>query len=309
MTQTSAFAASVIITTKNRKEELRNAIVSCLRQTVPVEVVVFDDGSTDGTAEMVKQEFPQVRLHRVEKSLGIVEARNRAMRLASCQIAFTIDDDCVFQSERTVAQTLDDFDHPRVGAVAIPSIDIRQSPKVWNQAPDASALYVDATFRGGANAMRRDLFLCLDGYRGFLVQRAEESDYAIRMLNVGYVVRLGRADPIHHLESPTRRMNRIVRFGARSNVLFAWYNVPMPYLPAHLAVLTWNLLRNGARLGCFWSAVNGILRGYGATLRQLGQRRPVSRRAYRLMRLLRKNPIPLEAIEEQLPPLARCRQP
>ena len=69
-------ASTVVITTKNRKDELRTALQSTLRQTVAVEILVFDDGSTDGTSQMVAAEFPQARLHRVEQSLGIIEARN-----------------------------------------------------------------------------------------------------------------------------------------------------------------------------------------------------------------------------------------
>jgi glycosyltransferase involved in cell wall biosynthesis len=60
MTVSNTFGASVVISTKNRKDELRNAITSCLSQSVPVEVVVFDDGSENGTSEVVRQDFPQV---------------------------------------------------------------------------------------------------------------------------------------------------------------------------------------------------------------------------------------------------------
>jgi glycosyltransferase involved in cell wall biosynthesis len=49
--------ASVVITTKNRKEELLKAVESALRQHVLLEVIVIDDGSTDGTAEELKKKF------------------------------------------------------------------------------------------------------------------------------------------------------------------------------------------------------------------------------------------------------------
>ena len=42
--------ASVVITTRNRCDELVDAVRSALNQSVPVEVLVIDDGSTDGTA-------------------------------------------------------------------------------------------------------------------------------------------------------------------------------------------------------------------------------------------------------------------
>ena len=82
--------ASVVITTKNRCEELRAAISSALRQSAQPEVLVIDDGSTDGTADMVRAEFPAVRLERSAESVGYIVQRNRAARLASGAIVFSL---------------------------------------------------------------------------------------------------------------------------------------------------------------------------------------------------------------------------
>src|ERR1035438_2571852 len=68
---------SIIITTKNRRDELRRAVQSAVEQVGCTEVLIFDDGSSDGTSELIEREFPTVRLKRVEQSLGIVSARNR----------------------------------------------------------------------------------------------------------------------------------------------------------------------------------------------------------------------------------------
>src|SRR5438874_303163 len=62
--------ATIIIPTKNRKDDLKRALASCMAQTVQVEIIVMDDGSTDDTAEMVRQEFPGVSLHRYAESAG-----------------------------------------------------------------------------------------------------------------------------------------------------------------------------------------------------------------------------------------------
>src|SRR5690606_7516830 len=231
---------SVVITTKDRKDELREAVRSTLAQTVPVELLVLDDGSSDGTSQMVQSEFPSVRIERNERPLGIIRARNLAISRASRPIVVTIDDDCIFPSPRTLEQTLADFDHPRVGAVAIPSIDVRIRPHVQGAAPEPSHRWLASEFRGGANALRRDLFVATGGYWGLLWRQGEEGDYCARLLDRGYVVRLGRADPLHHLESPRRQRGVIFRYQARNAILFAWHNVPMPFLPVHLAATAWN---------------------------------------------------------------------
>jgi GT2 family glycosyltransferase len=60
-----------IIPTYNRRELLRECIQAVLGQTRPPEVLwVLDNCSTDGTAEMVQRDFPQVRLVRRQQNLG-----------------------------------------------------------------------------------------------------------------------------------------------------------------------------------------------------------------------------------------------
>ena len=127
--------ATVVITTKNRRDELSHAVRSALSQSILAEVLVIDDGSSDGTAEMVRAEFPLVRLERSESSLGLITQRNRAARLATGEVLFSIDDDAVFASPHTVEQTLREFEHPRVGAVAIPYVEPRKSTIVYQKAP------------------------------------------------------------------------------------------------------------------------------------------------------------------------------
>ncbi|GAG23388.1 unnamed protein product, partial [marine sediment metagenome] len=59
---------SIQIVTWNRKKELVRAIESTLNQTYPnVEIVVVDNASTDGTAQAIAQQFPQVRLGQLHK--------------------------------------------------------------------------------------------------------------------------------------------------------------------------------------------------------------------------------------------------
>ncbi|HVZ15938.1 MAG TPA: glycosyltransferase, partial [Terriglobales bacterium] len=197
--------ATILIVTKNRKDELVRAIDSALTQSVPVEVFVIDDASTDGTFELVKCKFPTVRLERVEQSCGYVIHRNHGVKTATTDIVISIDDDATFPSPRTVEQTLAEFSHKRIGAVAIPYIDMFiNASNVRQIAPAAEGIHVCGEYRGTAHALRKEVFTRLGGYHEILFYAGEERDYCLRMLASGYVTRLGRADPIHHFESPNR---------------------------------------------------------------------------------------------------------
>jgi GT2 family glycosyltransferase len=294
--------ATIVISTRDRREELRRAIISAVSQSVPVEVLIVDDSSNDGTAEMVRTTFPSVRLDRSEESLGYIAQRNRAARLSAAEVIFSIDDDAAFDSPYTVEQTLKEFDHPRVAAVAIPYVEPNKSPAVRQQAPSRTGVFVTDAFIGTAHALRRDIFLQLGGYRELLLHQGEEADLCIRMLDVGYVVRLGTADPIHHFESPRRDFSRMDFYGRRNDVLFAWHNVPANRLLGHLVGTTFNAARTAIACGRFWQMMNGTASGYADIFRLWRQRRPVSTSVYRIHRMLKKRgPQLLDNVEPLLP--------
>jgi glycosyltransferase involved in cell wall biosynthesis len=295
--------ATVVITTKNRKDELCVAVRSALAQTAHPEVLVIDDGSTDGTADLVRSEFPSVRLDRAEQSRGLIVQRNHGAQLARGEVIFSIDDDAAFSTPNVVEQTLAEFDHPRVGAVAIPFINVNKENVLHQRSPGSAGIYVNHDFIGTAHAVRRDVFLKLGGYREQLVHQGEERDYCIRLLDAGYVVRLGRADPIHHFESPRRDYRRMDFYGRRNDVLFAWHNVPCPSAIRHVLGATALGTIFGFKCGRPWRMIRGLASGYAMIGSEWNQRHPVSRATYRLSRLLKRSPMRLEDVEPLLPPL------
>jgi len=222
--------------------------------------------------------------------------------MASSDFIFPVDDDALFDSPHTIEQTIAEFDHPRVAAVGIPFINVRQDETVRQRAPEKGRVYVASAFVGAAHAVKRSVFLQLGGFREHFFYMGEEGDLCVRMMNSGYVTRLGSADPIHHLESPTRNFGRAGFTGRRNDVLFIWHNVPSPNLPLHLTGTTVNAFRTALGSGCFWRMMNGTASGYADILRLWHERQPVSPQIYRLHRLLKKRgPQPLQDVEALLP--------
>jgi glycosyltransferase involved in cell wall biosynthesis len=294
--------ASVVMPARNRKELLRSSIRSALAQTVPVEVIVMDDGSTDGAIEMVEKEFPEIRLYRLGDRRGPSFQRNRGLELASTPFVFAIDDDSVFSSSRVVEQTLAEFDHPRVAAVAIPFLNPRLDWQLDRPAAGNGETQVAYAFVGASHAVRRDIFLNAGGYREHFFYMGEEGDLCLRLLSAGFVVKLGKSDPIYHLESPLRNLALADFCGRRNDVLFAWHNVPMPYLPFHLAATTANGVLSGIKTGHLWRMIRGTASGYAGCWTHRRERSPVASSIYRLSRRLKKRgPAPLDTIEDILP--------
>jgi len=85
---------SVIIPTFNRSALLKRALMSVYQQTHSTfEVIIVDDGSTDDTADMIRQEFPDARYY-YQLNKGVSRARNKGLDVAKGEwIAFLDSDD------------------------------------------------------------------------------------------------------------------------------------------------------------------------------------------------------------------------
>ncbi|PAP75963.1 glycosyltransferase family 2 protein [Rubrivirga marina] len=86
---------SVIVPAYNVEPYLRRAVTSALGQTEPsVEILVVDDGSTDGTLAVARSlEGPRVRVFESEGNLGPSAARNRAIEAAQGEWVAVLDAD------------------------------------------------------------------------------------------------------------------------------------------------------------------------------------------------------------------------
>jgi len=303
--------ATVVVTTKDRREELARLLPTVLAQTADCEVLVVDDGSTDGTSDLVRERFPEVRLERSERSLGLIVQRTRAAGLARGPVVVSLDDDAVLPSPHTIEQTLADFDHPRIGAVAIPFDDVRRTGEVpLQRPPDTVGRWLLDTYIGTAHAVRRDVFLRVGGYCASLEHQVEEIDFCLRMLAEGYVVRIGRADPLRHLESPKRNFARLLTLTARNELLHGWHNVPMPYLPVRWAKVSVTCALLAARWREPGALARGVWLGLRDSYRLRADRHPVPRSVYRVNHDLRKRgPLRLEQVEGRLPAPAPLAAP
>lgn len=278
--------AAVVIVTKDRHEEAERAVRSAVAQDEVDEVIVVDDGSSDGTPDALARAFPEVRVVRCAESRGYIVRRNEGAELASAEIIVSIDDDAEFRSPDTVRRLLPAFDDPRVGAVALPHVDLLQGDRVLQQAPDREGTYVTHWFRGTAYAVRRDLFRRLGGFRESLYHQGEEQDVCLRMLAAGSLVALVSTTPIVHHASPKRDPLRAWTFGPRNDVLFAWHNVPMPDLLGRLLRVSALQLWLGLRVRRPLLFARSLAAGYAHALGRHGCRRPVPRPIYRLYREL-----------------------
>ncbi|MEU1255889.1 glycosyltransferase [Streptomyces chartreusis] len=112
---------SVIVPAYNEKECIANTLESLARSTHPIEIIVVDDGSTDGTSEIARDAARELGMTNVrvirQENAGKPAALNNGVRSASHDIVVMMDGDTVFEPD-TVRQLVQPFADPGVGAVA-----------------------------------------------------------------------------------------------------------------------------------------------------------------------------------------------
>lgn len=179
MTADTRATVSVIMAAYNAEKYLREALESVFAQDwQPFEVILVDDGSVDGTAEIATS-FPGVRYVRQENA-GAAAARNAALALAEGAFVANFDADDVLPPTRLGLQARYLTEHSNIGCVL--------GRQAWINAPASlarDAVYGDIDGIPLSSAMfRREILNALGGYDTTFVV-GEDTDVLIRMREQG----------------------------------------------------------------------------------------------------------------------------
>jgi glycosyltransferase involved in cell wall biosynthesis len=103
---------SVVIPTFNRASYIQRALNSVLAQSYAAdEIIVVDDGSTDNTQELIKNEFANI-IYVSQANKGISAARNTGINLASSDWVCLLDSDDSWQTNKLEKQVQELNKHP-----------------------------------------------------------------------------------------------------------------------------------------------------------------------------------------------------
>ena len=90
---------SVVIPNLNGAHFLEPCLESLARQTLPPdEVIVVDNGSTDGSVELVRERFPQICVLTFEENRGFAAAMNAGIAKAGAELVAFLNNDAVARS-------------------------------------------------------------------------------------------------------------------------------------------------------------------------------------------------------------------
>jgi len=193
-------AATAVISTWNKREVVRENLLSIRAQSLPfAAVVVVDNASTDGTAAMIAAEFPEVRLIVMPHSnYGACETFNLGFASATTELVAILDDDVVLPPDWLARATRRMVSEPETTAVVSTETIEPGMPPEYVAASKARGRRYMSTFRGCGSLARREALAQAGYYDERLFIYGNERDLTCRLLNLGYRVLQDPDIEIHH---------------------------------------------------------------------------------------------------------------
>jgi len=270
---------SIVILTYQRCDAAVHLLTQLAALADPdLEVILVDNGSDDGTAAIVRAQFPHVTLVALSENTG-VGGRNRGLEIARGEVVVTLDDDMV-------DLTTDHLDHlrarfagaPRLGAVNF-KVTWPGTDRVRDWVHRRPVTFADDTFptyeiTEGAVAWRSAALRAVGLYREDFFISHEGVELAIRLLNGGWqVVYDGRVGVGHAHAAGGRTSWRRYYFDTRNMYWVAKLHMPVFRALKYLTVGTGAMGVYALRDGHFGAWLRAVRDGLAGMARLKAERR------------------------------------
>ena len=300
---------SLVIPTFNGVHLLGPCLEAVARQTRPAEeTIVVDDGSTDGTGELLATRFSWVRHVRLERNLGFVGAVNAGVAATGGEIVALLNNDteaepgwlealvAPLEADRSLGSAasklllFDRRDHLHSAGDGYTTGGVPVNRGAWTR--DDGRFDEDLEIFGacgGAAAYRRSALLEAGGFDPWLVSYLEDVDLSWRLQLLGYGCRFAPQARVYHVIGATGGGLRPSYYCGRNFPLVLASDVPGELLRRYSG----DVRREQGRIvleavrHLREAAARARLQGYAASLGQMG----AALRRRRAVQALRRVPI------------------
>ena len=273
---------SIVIPTWNGLGVIGECLAAVHEQTVDgLEVIVVDNGSTDGSAEFIRRRYPEVVVIVLPTNSGFASGVNVGIKASNGQFIALLNNDAV-PDRRWAEELLAAMDHADIAAslmleYANPArIDSRgESLSKWGvpyrdgHGESASGMsgedYPEIfAASGGASIYRRAVFEHVGVFDPQYFAYLEDVDLSFRARLAGYrVVLATRATVRHRVGATAREMGHFQLYQfIKNSQLLVWKNMPLPMLIKvlpHFGVIQLHLLGAAVRRGALPAALRAHL--------------------------------------------------
>jgi GT2 family glycosyltransferase len=257
---------SLVIVNWNGKQYLQECLKSIEKSSYKkLEIIVVDQGSKDGSQDIIRKDFPQVKLIQNKQNTGYVGGNNLGVSKSRGEYVFILNNDVILESN-TIQPLINYLEkNPDVGCLQPKAINLRNKNKIdgagsfftstgflyhkgyLDDASKAeySKIYPVYCVKGAYMLFRRSLFLKLGGLDKDFFIYFEESDFCGRIWLAGYKVMYVPLSNIYHCgggdtrEDWDRRFALVQYRSYRNRICSYMKNLSFPALfkimPVHFA--------------------------------------------------------------------------
>ncbi len=297
---------AIVIPNWNGRSWLPDCLQSIAAQTLPPdETIVVDNGSSDGSLELLEAAEPAVRVLRMGRNTGFAHAVNRGIEAAGADAVALVNTDVVLEPDWLERMTRALDGDPRAASVACKMLDLADRSLIYDAGDvlrrdgrcDQRGRFTrdDGRFDepgdvfgacAGAALYRRDAVLAAGGFDERFFAYVEDVDLALRLRLGGWTCRYEPAVALHASAGSS---------GQLSEPLWAWVERNTLLLVIKAFPLSWVPYVAYRQLGWAWHAfregrLRAHLRGLVAAAPHLAQ---VARERRRLRDRAR---VPIEAV-------------
>lgn len=254
---------SILITTKNRINDLKFTLVKIqyLLYRNDVDCIICDDGSTDGTAAFLKENYPNVQLIQNPKSQGLIYSRNRLLNLVKTDYAISLDDDAHFLSENPLETIEQVFrENPKVALLGFRVFwDLKEPERILC----STVSHQMKSFVGCGHVFRMSAWREIPDYPAWFVFYGEEDFASYQLFKKNWEILYLPKVLIHHrVDIKARKSKADYSLRLRRSLRSGWYLyflfLPLSYIPKRMGYSIWIQLKTKVFKGD-WKALKALL--------------------------------------------------
>ena len=242
----STFA--ILITTKNRKTDLAFTLnkIKDLLDRKDVVCIICDDGSTDGTSDFLKIEYPNIQLIQNPESKGLIFSRNRLLNLTTTEFAVSLDDDAHLNSTIALECIKEYFyNNSDCGLIALRIFWGLEETKetTSNEKPHRVQGFV-----GCAHVWRMSAWRDIPNYPSWFIFYGEEDFASYQLFKKNWEIHYLPEVLVHHrVDIKSRKQNPDYTLRLRRSLRSGWYLFflffPLEIIPRKMAYSIWMQLK------------------------------------------------------------------
>lgn len=284
---------SVMISTRNRPEDLRETLQALRRLDYPsVEVIVIDDCSDTSLKPLVSECWPDAVFVRHDINMGMCISRNEGFQLSTGEFILQLDDDCCLVGVDDLKRAVRVLQREPLAAALMP---YHHNGKFFSSEFLRNSRLQEgfiANYVGAAVLFRTAALRSTIGYRDYFESEFEDPELSMQLISLGWGIYFHPAIVAHHRVSAINRNRpRTWKNGLRNRcwamiIHMPWYRLPVE-LSWKLFVGAWDAIRLN-RVRPYARALAEMI---GGLPKVLIQRRPFSDLHRRRYDALRTKPV------------------